>query len=205
MDGELTEKQERALRLLREMYDAQGRSPSYTELAQAMGISTTAAFAHVVALEKKGWLRRKRRARGIEVLPPPVQPAPLPPGVARLPVVGEIAAGQPIDARQDLGEYLQVESSLVRGDGCYALRVRGQSMIGDGIHDGDIIIVQPQSTAENGDTVVALLEGDKVTLKRYYREKDFVRLQPANPYLEPMFVRDLVIQGKVVALIRRFS
>ncbi len=207
MDGELTEKQQRALRCLRELYEAQGRMPSYAELAQAMGISTTAAFAHVTALEKKGWVRRQRRARGIEVLPPPVasQAPPLPSGLLRLPILGDIAAGQPIDARQDMSEYLVVESSLVRDDDCYALRVRGNSMVGDGIYDGDLVIVHPQSTAENGDTVVALLEGSRVTLKRYYREKDHIRLQPANPYLEPMYVRDVAIQGKVIALQRRYA
>ncbi len=205
MAGELTDKQERVLRYLQEAYTTRGLMPSYAELARAMGLSTTAAFAHVVALEKKGWLRRRRRARGIEILPPRQAPLAVLPGVVRLPVIGEIAAGQPIEARQDLEEHMLVESSLVRGEGCYALRVRGQSMISDGIHDGDIIVVHPQDMADNGDTVVALLEGNNVTLKRYYREKDHIRLQPAHPLLEPIFVRDVAIQGRVVALIRRYA
>ncbi len=205
MDTELTAKQERALRCLRELAEAQGRTPSYAELAQAMGISTTAAYAHITALEKKGWVRRQRRARGLEMISRPARAPSLPAGLLRLPVVGEIAAGQPIDARQDLGEYLVVESSLAHGEDCYVLRVRGNSMVGDGIHDGDLVIIHPQSTAENGDTVVALLEGSRVTLKRYYREKDHIRLQPASPYLEPMYVHDVAIQGKVIALQRRYG
>jgi repressor LexA len=111
----------------------------------------------------------------------------------------------PIEAYEDVSESLWVEASLSRGADCFVLRVRGQSMIGDGIHDGDFVIVHPQDTAENGDTVVALLGGNGATLKRFYRERGHIRLQPANPYLEPMIVRDVIVQGKVVAVVRRYD
>ena len=205
MNSELTEKQQSVLRFLQEEYQTRGRMPSYAEVARAMDVSTTAAYAHVVALERKGWVRRSRRARAIQLLRRPMTAPPSPPGLVRLPIIGRIAAGQPIEASQDLEEYLTVEAGLARGEDCYVLRVQGYSMVGDGIHDGDLVIVHPQGVADNGDTVVALLEGNAATLKRYYREKDYVRLQPANPYLEPMFVRDLTIQGKVVSLVRLFQ
>ena len=123
---------------------------------------------------------------------------------AVLPTIGEIAAGQPIDAYEEQTEFLWVEASLARSSRNFVLKVRGHSMIGDGINDGDYVVVQPQSVAENGDTVVALV-GNGVTLKRFYKEKGHIRLQPANPFLEPMIVSDVAIQGKVVAVIRRYE
>jgi repressor LexA len=122
-----------------------------------------------------------------------------------LPVVGTIAAGQPIEAYEDGSEVLWVEASLGRHPENFVLRVRGHSMIGDGINDGDLVIVHPQDTAENGETVVALVGGNGATLKRFIRERGHIRLQPANPYLEPLIVSEVAIQGKVVAVIRRYD
>ncbi|MBX6773551.1 MAG: transcriptional repressor LexA [Chloroflexi bacterium] len=204
MDRRLTERQKAVLQMISRYIEEHGVSPSIQEIGQAMGISATAALAHVVALEKKGYLRRNPHAwRSLEI----IQPASISdmPRVFRLPVVGTIAAGQPIEAIEDPTEYLWVEASLARDPGNFVLRVRGHSMIGDGIHDGDYVIVHPQSTAENGETVVALLGGNGVTLKRFYRERGHIRLQPANPFLEPLIVTDVVIQGKVVAVIRRYD
>mgnify|MGYP005843286265 CR=1 FL=1 len=205
MDRRLTDRQRQVLDYIREYVEAHGFSPALTEIGAACGgISATAALAHVVALEKKGYLKRDpHRARGIELVS--AQAAEHRPNVYKLPIVGEIAAGQPIDAYEDRSEALWVEASLARSSRNFVLRVRGQSMIGDGIYDGDYIIVQPQNTAENGDTVVALVGGSGVTLKRFYRERGHVRLQPANPFLEPMYVSDVTVQGKVVAVIRRFD
>ncbi len=205
MDRRLTDRQREVLDFVREYLEAHGVSPALTEIGAAMGgISATAALAHVVALEKKGYVKRDpHRARGLELVGP--QAAEQRPNVYKLPIVGEIAAGQPIEAYEDRSEFVWVEASLARSSRNFVLRVRGQSMIGDGIYDGDYVIVQPQSTADNGETVVALIGGNGATLKRFYRERGHVRLQPANPYLEPMIVSDVTVQGKVVAVIRRFE
>ncbi len=208
MDRRLTERQREVLDYIRDYTASQGYPPALVEIGSACGaISATAALAHVIALEKKGYVKRDpHRARGIELLEKPAQ-SPLEEKVPlyRLPIVGEIAAGQPIEAYEDRSESLWVEATLARSPGNFVLKVRGLSMIGDGILDGDYVVVQPQSTAENGETVVALVGGSGVTLKRFYRERGRIRLQPANPYLEPMIVSDVAIQGKVVAVIRRFD
>lgn len=205
MDRRLTERQRRVLDFIIEYNDSNGMPPSLSEIGAAMGgISPTAAFAHVVALEKKGYVRRDpHRTRGLEVITTPGD-RERKPNFYRLPVAGEIAAGRPIEAYEEHTEFLWVEASLARSSRNFILRVRGHSMIGDGINDGDYVVVQPQNTAENGDTVVALV-GSGATLKRFYRERDHIRLQPANPFLEPMIVTDVSIQGKVVAVIRRYE
>lgn len=207
MDRRLTDRQREVLGYVRNYLTTQGFAPALTEIgAGCGGISATAALAHIVALEKKGYVRRDpHRARGLELIETETKAVEERPAVVKLPIVGDIAAGLPIEAYEDSSESLWVEASLTRGAGCFVLRVRGQSMIGDGIHDGDCVIVHPQDTAENGDTVVALLGGNGATLKRFYRERGHIRLQPANPYLEPMIVRDVTIQGKVIAVIRRYD
>jgi repressor LexA len=203
MDRRLTERQRQVLDYIVAFLDEHDVAPSLQEIGRALGgISSTAALAHVVALERKGYVRRApHERRGLEVLPE----AGARPTVYRLPVVGSIAAGQPIEAIEENLESLWIEASLARRPDNFVLRVRGHSMIGDGINDGDYVVVQPQSTAENGETVVALVAGSGATLKRFFREKGHVRLQPANPYLEPLIVTDVVVQGKVVAVIRRYQ
>ncbi len=208
MDRRLTARQREVFDYIREYTAAQGYPPALVEIGTACGaISATAALAHVVALEKKGYVKRDpHRARGIELVEQQAaKPAEDTTPLYRLPIFGEIAAGQPIEAYEDKSESIWVEAALARSPSNFILKVRGLSMIGDGILDGDYVIVQPQNTAENGDTVVALVGGAGVTLKRFYRERGRIRLQPANPYLEPMIVSDVAIQGKVVAVIRRFD
>jgi repressor LexA len=122
-----------------------------------------------------------------------------------LPVIGEIAAGQPIEAYAEGAETLEVPRSLQARDDSYVLRVRGKSMIDALIDDGDYVVVQPQATARDGDIVVALLEDNGVTLKRFYREKDRIRLQPANAEMEPIYASEVQIQGKVVGVIRKLT
>jgi repressor LexA len=205
MDRRLTGRQRTVLEYVTRCINVNDVAPSLQEIGQALGgISATAALSHVSALEKKGYLRRiPHERRGLEVLrTEDVSPQPK---VFRLPIVGTIAAGQPIEAFDESSEHLWVEAGLARSPDNFVLHVRGHSMIGDGINDGDYVVVQPQSTAENGETVVALVAGDGVTLKRFFREKGHVRLQPANPYLEPLIVTDVSIQGKVVAVIRRYE
>ncbi|MGH2461658.1 MAG: transcriptional repressor LexA [Chloroflexota bacterium] len=204
MDRRLTERQRAALDFIARFIEARGLSPSIQEIGQAMGTSATAALAHVAALEKKGYVRRSPHAwRSLEVLSE--ESPTIRPGAFRLPIVGTIAAGQPIEAFEDRGEFLWVEAGLARSPSNFVLKVSGHSMIGDGINDGDFVVIQPRSTADNGDTVVALLGGNGVTLKRFYREQGHIRLQPANPFLEPLIVSEVAIQGRVVAVIRRYA
>ncbi len=203
-----------------------GYPPSVREIAESVGLaSTSAVHHHLTALERDGLLERgthssralRLTARG-EALHRGIGPAPSPApssnrvtpfrmpverDVLSLPVLGEIAAGQPIEAYADGAESLEVPRSLEAHDDSYVLRVRGKSMIEDLIDDGDYVVVQPQATARDGDIVVALLEDNGVTLKRFYREADRIRLQPANSEMEPIYATAVQIQGKVVGVIRK--
>ena len=198
MDRRLTDKQRDVLRYISEYSETNSCSPSYVE------ISAPAALAHVKSLERKGYVRRNpHQTRGIEVIATD-EGDQQQPEFLKLPIVGEIAAGHPIEAYEDRSEYIWVEETLARNADNFVLRVKGHSMIGDGINDGDLVIVHPQNTAQNGETVVALIGGAGATLKRYYREAGHIRLQPAAPYLEPMIVTDVRIQGIAVGVFRRY-
>lgn len=193
-----------------------GYPPTLAELAKALGLrNRMTVHQHVAALKKKGFvqwepgLNRSLRLVGPisgtkpvaeedEVIEENVAP---PTG---LPLVGAIAAGQPIDALSH-NEYLEMEGPYA-SDGCFALKVKGESMIDDGIYDGDFVIIKPNPSPRNGEIVVALLEDGNATLKRFFKEKEGYRLQPANSQMQPIFVNsreDLNIQGTVVALFRK--
>ncbi len=197
-----------------------GYPPSVREIADAVGLaSTSAVHHHLIALERDGLLERgthssralrltargegSRRTRPATRVTPFRMPVDH--DVVSLPILGEIAAGQPIEAYQDASESLDVPRSIDARDGSYVLRVRGKSMIDALIDDGDYVIVQPQATAHDGDIVVALLEDNGVTLKRFFREEGRIRLQPANSEMEPIFATEVQIQGKVVGVIRKLA
>jgi repressor LexA len=200
-----------------------GYPPSVREIADAVGLaSTSAVHHHLIALERDGLIERGshssralRLTRPTEVVrggEPPKRSGrvtpfrmPLERDVLRLPVLGEIAAGQPIEAYEEAAESLEVPRSMPARENAYVLRVRGKSMIDALIDDGDYVIVQPQATARDGDIVVALLEDNGVTLKRFFRERDRIRLQPANAEMEPIYASEVQVQGKVVGVIRRLS
>ncbi|HET6745704.1 MAG TPA: transcriptional repressor LexA [Candidatus Limnocylindria bacterium] len=203
-----------------------GYPPSVREIADAVGLaSTSAVHHHLLALEREGLLERgqhssralrltrqgeaelDRGPRRVPVAMSRVTPfrMPVERDVLALPVLGEIAAGQPIEAYADGAESLDVPRSMQARDDSYVLRVRGKSMIDALIDDGDYVVVQPQATARDGDIVVALLEDNGVTLKRFFREEDRIRLQPANAEMEPIFATDVQIQGKVVGVIRKLG
>jgi len=218
------ERKQKILECIARTVAERGFPPSVREIADAVGLaSTSAVHHHLMALEREGLLERGSRSsralrltsRGeAELETEPQRPnlgrvtpfrMPVERDVLALPVLGEIAAGQPIEAYADGAESLDVPRSLEARDDSYVLRVRGKSMIDDLIDDGDYVVVQPQATARDGDIVVALLEDNGVTLKRFYREQDRIRLQPANAEMEPIYATEVQIQGKVVGVIRKLG
>lgn len=205
----LSDRQRQIYEFIVSYLEEHDRPPTNREIGRAVGIESTGHVDyHLGALERKGYLQREANtSRGLRLMHPP-STMPILRRVQAIPIVGAIAAGRPIEASANPDEVIELSATLVP-EGAYALRVRGKSMIEDMIDDGDIVIVQPQPTANNGDVVVALLtngpsEYGEATLKRFFREQGRVRLQPANPGMEPIYVReqDMQIQGKVVALFR---
>jgi len=181
-----------------------GFAPTLSEIAEAIGVSSLSTiYGHLVALEKKGLIRRYKGAlRGIEILR-----SDLLSEVQQLeiPVLGFIAAGQPIEPYTDPGATVVIPKSMVSGKRrAFILQVKGDSMIEEGILDNDYIIVEEQETANNGEVVVAVLENGFATLKRFFREKNKIRLEPANSKMKPIWVPEVQIKGKVVGVIRSF-
>ncbi len=203
----LYRKQRQILDYISQYIQQNSTSPTLQEIADAMGLSSLATVhEHLQALVKKGVIKRYEGAvRGIEILDEKVNAAL---NGIELPVVGFIAAGQPIDAIENPNETILVSPDLVtRSKRCYVLQVRGDSMIKEGIFDGDYVVIQQQNTAENGEIVVALIDNNFATLKTFYREKNGkIRLQPANDNMDPIIVdaESLTIQGKVTGVIRKF-
>jgi len=197
----LTPKQLRILTLIRDYQNKHGYSPTMQELADVLGVTKVTVFEHVGGLEKKGLLRRlKHRARSLELTSRVEFPDK---AHACLPLVGHIAAGAPIEAIEN-EETIGLDSLFNTSKGLFALKVRGDSMIDEQIRDGDLVVVERRETAHNGETVVALLDNGEATLKKYYREKGQIRLQPANPDFSPIYVDDLRIQGIVVGVLRSY-
>jgi len=197
----LTPKQLRVLTFIRDFTKARGYAPTMQELADEFGVSKVTVFEHIAALQRKGCLRRSRhKARSLrlrEGLEFADERATL------LPLVGTIAAGRPIEAIEER-EFVDLEEMFVSPHGSFVLRVRGDSMIGDQICDGDLVIAERRTTARDGEMVVALIEGEEATLKRLYRTPKGVRLEASNPKYEPIFATDVQIQGVVVGVLRRY-
>src|SRR5262245_44981821 len=195
---------------------ARGYPPSVREIARAVGLaSTSAVHHHLQILERAGYLERgASQSRAIRLTPTAairlgltseLVPQATTADSRVLPIIGEIAAGGPIEAYQDASETMAVPDMLAPSGDAYVLKVRGDSMIEAHIADGDFVLIRPQSTARNGDIVVAQVEENAVTLKRFFKEKDKIRLQPANPDYPPQFYDDVRIQGKLIGVIRRLD
>ncbi len=191
-----------------------GYPPSVREIAAAVGLaSTSAVHHHLSGLEREGKLERDAtQSRALRLTPAAMLSNGtgsdvLARGAAHearpIPVIGEIAAGGPIEAYQDGSETVTVPDIIRTTSGTYVLRVRGDSMVDAHIMDGDLVVIREQQTAHDGDIVVAQVEENAVTLKRFFRERNRVRLQPANDEYEPQFYDDVRIQGKLVGVIRR--
>lgn len=198
----LTRRQKQVLDYVREFVQKKGYSPSLEEIGRRFGLSSVATVhKHVTRLVEKGLLRRVRNAnRSIE----PVEPEPRAAGTVRVPLLGRVAAGAPIEAIES-DETLVVPRFLVPPRArAYALRVVGSSMIDEQICDGDYVIVEARERAENGEVVIALLDGERATVKKLHREHGRVRLQPANPDVSPIILEDgdLRVRGVVVGVMR---
>ena len=196
----LTPKQKRIIDFLRDFINEHGYSPSYREIATEFGFSSVATIAqYIKALESKGHLSIESRARSIEL-----EPVDAGDGLSiELPLVGIIAAGEPIEAIQDK-ETIAVPASLAGDPNAFVLKVRGDSMIDDGILDGDYVIIERNFFPKKGEVVVALLDNAYATLKRFYRTSEGIKLQPANKTMQPIIVKNPAIQGIVRGVFRRF-
>jgi repressor LexA len=211
------ERKRKILDYIAAMLRATGVPPSVREIARAVGLaSTSAVHHHLKALEEDGYLERgdASQSRMLRFTPKAALALGLssemtPQSAAReahmLPVIGEIAAGGPIEAYQVVGDYQAVPEMLAPSGDAYLLRVRGDSMIEALIADGDYVVIRPQQIARNGDIVVAQVEENAVTLKRFFKEDGRVRLQPANPAYPPQYYDAVRIQGKLIGVIRRLD
>jgi repressor LexA len=200
----LTKRQKEILTFLEGQIQHKGYAPSFEEIAEHFSFQSLATVhEHLTNLERKGYIHRTHNeSRAIEVLPPKGQA-----GASEIPILGKVAAGTPIESIMN-GETISVPDALLprRGPN-YALKVQGESMIDDHIMDGDFVVVHGKQAAENGEMVIALVNGAEATVKRFYREAGgWVRLQPANATMQPMRFqeRDVLIQGVVVGVIRKY-
>ena len=198
----LTRRQREILTFVQRYADAHGYPPSVREIGQALGLtSSSTVHSHLSALGKKGYLRRDpSKPRALEVLRNEHEiPSKK---VVAVPVIGQVTAGEPILAQQNIEDYFPLPIDFVRAEECFILHVRGDSMINAGIYDGDFLVVRRQQTATNGEIVVARID-DEATVKRFFKEDDRIRLQPENSTLEPIYAREVAIEGIGVAVIRK--
>ena len=199
----LTKRQQEIFDFVKRYRGEHGYPPTVRDIGKAIGLtSSSTVHAHLANLEKLGVLRRDpTKPRAIEVLVDKAKTAVAPAG---LPVVGQVAAGQPVLAEENIEEYVTVPPIAGGEEGEFVLRVKGDSMKEIGILEGDHVIVRRQETASDGEIVVALLDGE-ATVKRFFRESDHVRLQPENEAVQPIRSRDVVVLGRVVGVCRRVS
>jgi repressor LexA len=197
----LTKRQQEIFDFVRSYGSEHGYPPTVRDIGKAIGLtSSSTVHAHLANLEKLGLLKRDpTKPRAIEVLVDKAKSAIAPAG---LPLVGQVAAGQPVLAEENIEEYVPVPGIAGGDEGEFVLRVKGDSMVNAGIFEGDYVIVRPQDTADDGEIVVALV-GEEATVKRFFREADHVRLQPENDSLEPILSRDVQVLGRVVGVCRR--
>ena len=206
--AQLTARQREILAFVNSHSAQHGYPPTVREIGTAVGLtSSSTVHAHLANLERLGLLRRdpaKPRALNLVGRQSAPAPAPEPPsGIRMLPLLGQIAAGAPLLAEGQVEDLLPVPELLTASGENFLLRVRGESMIDDGIHDGDYVVVRRQETADDGEIIAALVDGGEATVKRLYREHDRIRLQPANASMAPIYADDVVVLGRVVGVFRR--
>ena len=205
MEKDLTTKQKKVLHFLKSYLQEKGFPPTLREIASHFGLRGPKAPQKTLQiLEKKGYIRRvPGGSRAIEMLIPPLVHKSQ---ILSLPIVGRVRAGEPILAIENIEGYINLDQSLISSDDVFLLRVQGDSMIDAHIQNGDFALVKPQPNAENGEIVVALVD-DEATIKRIFKKRDLIRLEPANPHMEPIVVRKgerrVTLVGKVVGIFRK--
>lgn len=201
----LSKRQQMIIDYIKEEVSEKGYPPSVREIAKAVGLaSSSTVHGHLLRLENKGYIRRDpTKPRAIEVLDKSID-SNIPKDEARYaPVIGKVTAGIPITAVENIEEFVPIPSSSASPDDkVFVLIIEGESMIEAGILDGDMVIVKQQNTADNGEIVVAMTEDDEATVKRFFKEKDHIRLQPENATMEPLLLENVSILGKVIGLYR---
>ncbi|CAG9621844.1 LexA repressor [Sutcliffiella rhizosphaerae] len=198
----LSKRQQDILDYIKQEVQAKGYPPSVREIGEAVGLaSSSTVHGHLARLESKGLIRRDpTKPRAIEIMEDELVPKI---SAVNVPIIGKVTAGQPITAIENVEDYFPLPDRYVAPDEhVFMLEVMGDSMIEAGILDGDYVIVRQQQSANNGDIVVAMTEEDEATVKRFYKEKDYIRLQPENSTLEPIIVRNVSILGKVIGVYR---
>ena len=203
-NGKITAKQQEILEYIKETILKKGYPPAVREICEAVHLkSTSSVHSHLETLEENGYIRRNpTKPRTIEILDDCFNLTRR--EVVNVPLLGSIAAGQPLLAQENIESYFPIPAEILPNTDTFMLKVKGESMINAGIFDGDQIIVSRQSNAENGEIVVALLE-DSATVKRFYKEEDYYRLQPENDFMDPIICKDVQILGKVIGLLRIMS
>lgn len=201
--SKLSSRQRAILDFIKKEVKEKGYPPSVREIGEAVGLaSSSTVHGHLSRLEKKGLIRRDpTKPRAIEILDNEKESEFSVP-IVHIPILGKVTAGQPITAVENIEDYFPLPATWTGSDDVYMLVVQGDSMIEAGIHDGDYVLVRQQSTANNGDIVVAMTEDDEVTVKRFYKEKDHIRLQPENSSMKPIILSNATILGKVIGLYR---
>ena len=201
MPGKLTVKQTEILEYIKSEILTKGYPPSVREICNAVRLkSTSSVHAHLSSLEEKGYIRRDpAKPRTIEIIDEEF--APTRREMTNVPIIGTVTAGEPILAQEHIEDYFPIPVEFLPNAVVFMLKVSGESMINAGIYDGDTVIVEQRSSAKNGDIVVAMV-GDSATVKTFYKEKDYYRLQPENDTMEPIICEHVEILGKVIGLVR---
>lgn len=208
MYEDLSSKQLEILNFIKSETQTKGYPPSVREICKAVELkSTSTVHGHLSKLEKKEYIRRDpAKPRAIEILDKYSEfSIDITKEIINIPIVGSVTAGEPILAIENIEDTFPIASSLIKGaQSPFMLRVKGESMINAGIHDGDFILVQQQNIAQNGDIVIALLN-QEATVKRFFKEENYIRLQPENDFMSPILTKDVVVLGKVIGLYRKLK
>ncbi|KXG43484.1 transcriptional repressor LexA [Tepidibacillus infernus] len=199
----LSNRQKAIFDFIKQKVKEKGYPPSVREIGEAVGLaSSSTVHGHLSRLEKKGLIRRDpTKPRAIEILVDDDLPK-MDKEMVRVPLIGKVTAGEPITAIENVEDYFPLPASIVNGDDVYMLVVQGESMIEAGIYDGDYVIVRQQPVANNGEIVVAMTDEGEATVKRFFKEKNHIRLQPENSTMKPILLPQVTILGKVIGLFR---
>ena len=199
--GKISAKQQEILNYIKDEIINRGYPPTVRDICNAVNLkSTSSVHAHLATLEREGYIiRDKTKPRAIEIVDDSFNSSRC--EIVNVPIVGRVAAGEPLLAVQNIESYFPVPAEFLKNKVTFMLKVKGESMINAGIYDGDSILVEECTTAKNGDMIVALVE-DSATVKTFYKEAGYIRLQPENDNMEPIIVKDCTIIGKVIGLFR---